>query len=125
MRTRTHLTTPPGQEPELSAPSRSGEAYVPGLAIPEEPHVPGRYRRLWVALGLVVVLALVVDRLVRHRGDVPTWVVGTVTLLPGAWLVHVGHIFAPEGVAGMGLIGVGSASWAWRLRSAERAPLGG
>ena len=60
MRTRTHLTTPPGQEPELSAPSRSGdEAYVPGLAIPEEPHVPGRYRRLWVALGLVVVLALV------------------------------------------------------------------
>jgi len=48
-----------------------------------------------------------------------------VTLLPGAWLVHVGHIFAPEGVAGMGLIGVGSASWAWRLRSAERAPLGG
>lgn len=59
MRTRTHLTTPPGQEPELSAPSRSGEAYVPGLAIPEEPHVPGRYRRLRVALGLVVVLALV------------------------------------------------------------------
>lgn len=65
---------------------------------------------------ILVVLALVVDRLVRHRGDVPTWAVGAVTLLPGAWLVHVGHIFAPEGVLGMALIGVGSASWAWRLR---------
>lgn len=74
---------------------------------------------------IVVVLALVVDRLVRHRGDVPTWAVGAVTLLPGAWLVHVGHIFAPEGVAGMGLIGVGTAFWAWRLRRSERAPLGG
>ena len=26
-------------------------------------------------------------------------------LVPGAWLVHIGHIFAPEGVAGMTLLG--------------------
>lgn len=60
MRTRTHLTTPPGQEPEATAPTRSGdETYVPGLAIPEEPHVPGRFRRLWLVLGVVAVLALI------------------------------------------------------------------
>lgn len=60
MRTRTQLTTPPGQEPELSAPSRSSaEVYVPGLALPEEPAVPGRYRRLAVTLATIVVLALV------------------------------------------------------------------
>lgn len=64
---------------------------------------------------LVVVLALVVDRLVRHRRDVPTYTVGALLLVPGAWLVHVGHIFAPEGVVGMALLGVGSAFWAYRL----------
>ncbi|MCH1868856.1 hypothetical protein [Nocardioides sp. CFH 31398] len=30
-------------------------------------------------------------------------------LLPGAWLVHVGHIFSPEGVAGMLLLAAGTA----------------
>lgn len=74
---------------------------------------------------IVVVLALVVDRLVRHRGDVATWGVGALTLLPGAWLVHVGHIFAPEGVLGMALVGVGSAFWAHRLRSREPGPATG
>ncbi len=59
MRTRTHLTTPPGQEPELSASSGSaGEAYVPGLGLPEEPSVPGRRRRLLVTVAVVVLLAL-------------------------------------------------------------------
>jgi hypothetical protein len=66
---------------------------------------------------LLVVLALVVDRLVRQRADAATWAVGAVTLVPGAWLVHVGHIFAPEGVAGMALLAVGAAWWAHRLRS--------
>lgn len=70
---------------------------------------------------LVLVLALVVDRLVRHRGDAATWAVGAATLVPGAWLVHVGHIFAPEGVAGMALLGAGAAWWAHRLR---RSPAG-
>jgi hypothetical protein len=54
---------------------------------------------------------------VRQRADAATWAVGAVTLVPGAWLVHVGHIFAPEGVAGMALLAVGAAWWAHRLRS--------
>ena len=70
---------------------------------------------------LLVVLALVVDRLVRRRADAATWAVGAVTLVPGAWLVHVGHIFASEGVAGMALLGAGTAWWAHRLRDAPVA----
>ena len=31
-----------------------------------------------------------------------------VVLVPGAWLVHVDHIFAPGGAIGMGMIGVGT-----------------
>lgn len=58
MQTRTRLTTPPGQEPALASGSRSDvETYVPGLALPSEPHVPGRRRRLWVLLGAVVLIA--------------------------------------------------------------------
>ena len=58
MRTRTHLTTPPGQQPELSADTRPGdETYVPGFALPDEPRVPGRYRRVWITAAVVVVLA--------------------------------------------------------------------
>ena len=59
MRTRTRLTSPSGQEPEATTPSRSAdEVYVPGLALPEEPSVPGRRRRL--AVTLVVLVAFVV-----------------------------------------------------------------
>lgn len=36
-----------------------------------------------------------------------------VLLLPGAYLVHVGHIFSPEGVVGMALLAVGSAALAY------------
>lgn len=39
-------------------------------------------------------------------------------LLPGAWLVHVGHIFAPTGVAGMVLLGLGTG---WLARAAGRS----
>ena len=57
---------------------------------------------------LLVVTALVVDRLAR--GAAPsTWAVAAVLLVPGAWLVHVGHIFAPEGVLGMVLLAAGTA----------------
>ncbi len=35
-------------------------------------------------------------------------------LVPGALLVHVGHIFAPTGVAGMTLIGLATGYLAWR-----------
>ena len=59
MRTRTQLTTPPGQEPELSASSGpASETYVPGLMLPEEPSVPGRHRRLVVTVVTLVVLAV-------------------------------------------------------------------
>lgn len=58
MRTRTRLTTPPGQEPSLSADRRpDAETYVPGLSLPEEPRVPGPRRRLWVTLTVIVVVA--------------------------------------------------------------------
>lgn len=73
---------------------------------------------------LVVVLALVVDRVVRRRPDVLTWAVGALLLLPGAWLVHVGHIFAPEGVVGMVLLGLGTTWWAHRL-TADSQPVDG
>ncbi|WP_156390999.1 MULTISPECIES: hypothetical protein [unclassified Nocardioides] len=54
---------------------------------------------------LVTCALVVVDQVRRHgaRGAV------AVVLLPGAWLVHIGHIFAPEGVAGMLLIALGTA----------------
>ncbi len=68
----------------------------------------------------VVVLALVVDRVVRCRSDLVTWSIGGVLLVPGAWLVHVGHIFAPEGVAGMVLLGVGTGWWAHRLTAGSQ-----
>ncbi len=46
-------------------------------------------------------LLVAVDAIVRHRlrGAV------SLALLPGAWLVHVDHIFSPYGVLGMAVIG--------------------
>ena len=59
MRTRTRLTTPPGQEPSLSSAGQpESEHYVPGLALPQEPRVPGRRRRLWVTLVVLAVLVV-------------------------------------------------------------------
>ncbi len=53
---------------------------------------------------LAAALAVTVDAVRRHG------VVGApaVVLLVGAWLVHTDHIFAPVGVAGMALIGLGT-----------------
>ena len=54
---------------------------------------------------------------------------GLVVLPVGAWLVHVDHIFAPEGAAGMALIGVGAALVTWwsyddtQLPGAQRQPI--
>ena len=58
----------------------------------------------WALLATCVLVAA--DQVGRHgaAGSV------ALVLLPGAWLVHVGHIFAPEGVAGMALIAVGTAA---------------
>ena len=57
--------------------------------------------------ALLVTCALVVVDQVRRNGARGAV---ALVLLPGAWLVHVGHIFAPEGVAGMALIAVGTAA---------------
>jgi hypothetical protein len=59
VQTRTRLTTPPGQEPALASGARSDvETYVGGLALPSEPRVPGRRRRLWVVLGALALVAV-------------------------------------------------------------------
>lgn len=58
MRTRTRLTTPPGQQPTLElGESDSAEHYVAGPGLPDEPRVPGRFRRLWLTLAVVVGVA--------------------------------------------------------------------
>ena len=61
MRSRTHLTSPPGQEPLADTPRSvdGDEVYVRGLRLPEEPGVPGRFRHLTVTFGVLVVLAAV------------------------------------------------------------------
>lgn len=59
MQTRTHLTTPPGQTPTAtSSPSSDEETYVGGLSVPEEPTVPGRYRRTVLVVVSLLVLAV-------------------------------------------------------------------
>jgi len=58
----------------------------------------------WALLATCALLAL--DQIRRHGA------VGAVALvlLPGAWLVHVDHIFSPRGVLGMLLIAAGTAA---------------
>ena len=65
------------------------------------------------SVALIACCALVtVDLLVRRRA----W--PALLLVPGAVLVHHDHIFAPTGVAGMFLLGVGTAATAWSARRA-------
>ncbi|GHJ59939.1 hypothetical protein NOK12_24570 [Nocardioides sp. OK12] len=85
-----------------------------GPGVPRPPAVSQMFR-IGTPLGevgswalLVCVVLLLSDQVVR-RG--PRALAG-LPLLPGAWLVHVGHIFAPEGVAGMALLAVGTAGLA-------------
>jgi hypothetical protein len=61
MRTRTRLTSPPGEEPtaDEAIETRTPERYSPALALPEEPDVPGRFRRVLVTVGVLALLALV------------------------------------------------------------------
>ena len=65
-------------------------------------------------VGSVALIAccalLTLDLLVRRRA----W--PALLLVPGAVLVHVDHIFAPTGVAGMVLLGAGTAGAAWSAR---------
>jgi hypothetical protein len=59
VKTRTRLTTPPGQDPIGTTQQRpEDEHYVPALHLPEEPRIPGRHRRTWNALVIVLVLVL-------------------------------------------------------------------
>lgn len=71
LRTRTRLTTPPGQDPQPAgeqpdAASRAStvtadadERYVPGLALPDEPRVRSRwFKPLVVMSSIVVVLGI-------------------------------------------------------------------
>jgi hypothetical protein len=59
--------------------------------------------------ALLVACALVVVDQVRRHGAIGAV---ALVLLPGAWLVHVDHIFSPQGVLGMVLIGLGTSACA-------------
>jgi hypothetical protein len=66
--------------------------------------------------ALICCAVLVAGDALRRRG----WsALPGVLLVPGAALVHVGHIFAPTGVAGMALIGVATA---WLASARRPAP---
>ena len=69
----------------------------------------------WALLGCCALVAA--DQLHR-RGMLA---LPGVLLVPGAWLVHVDHIFSPVGVIGMGLIGLGTA-WLALLATKSTAP---
>jgi len=66
----------------------------------------------WVLLACC---ALAVADQLHRRGVVA---LPGVVLLPGAWLVHIDHIFAPAGAIGMGMIGLGTA---WLAAHANRS----
>lgn len=109
----------------LDVVSGIGAGWVTHQLGPDEPRPPAVSAMFGIGtpLGeigswalLVCTVVLVVDQLARHR----VRALGGLLLLPGAYLVHVGHIFAPEGVAGMALIGVGTAALAL-LRTPEHA----
>ncbi len=66
--------------------------------------------------ALIVCCALIAaDQLHRHR----LVALPGLVLVPGAWLVHVDHIFAPTGAAGMALIGFATA---WLAALSTRPP---
>jgi len=61
----------------------------------------------WSLLLATALLALDALRRMGARGAL------LLVLPAGAWLVHVDHIFAPVGVTGMALVGVGTALATW------------
>ena len=72
----------------------------------------------WALIACTVVVAL--DAL-RRLGAAA---VPGLALVPGAVLVHVGHIFAPTGVAGMALIALATGWLAWTVPSRSSLPAG-
>lgn len=69
------------------------------------------------SLALVACATVLAVDVVRRRG---LSAAPGLALVPGALLVHVGHIFAPTGVAGMALVGLATAYLA-RLGAAGEA----
>lgn len=85
----------------------------PGVPRPDEVRLLFRIGTPLGEVGSGALIAcvsiLVFDQLARRRA------LPVLLLVPGAVLVHIGHIFAPTGVAGMVLIAVGTAGTAaWR-----------
>jgi hypothetical protein len=104
----------------LDVVSGIGAGYVthelgPGVARPDAVRLMFRIGTDLGHVGswsLLACVALVAVDAVRRRGlaGVPA-----IALLPGAWMVHVDHIFSPVGAAGMAIIGLATGATAWLL----------
>lgn len=92
----------------------------PGVDRPEEVKLLFRIGTPLGEVGSCALLACVAvvaaDQLRRHGLAVAP----AILLLPGAWLVHSDHIFAPEGAIGMLLIGLTTGWLAWTARDQHR-----
>jgi hypothetical protein len=92
----------------------------PGVPRPDEVRylfaVGGPFGTVGSVALLVAVVAVLADSLRRvGRSALPAAV-----LLPGAYLVHVHHIFSPEGVVGMALVALGTGWLAYVLEPGTR-----
>ncbi len=91
----------------------------PGVPRPEAVSLLFRIGTPIGIVGSVALMAAVVvllsDSIVRFR----LLALPAVVMLPGAVLVHLHHIFAPEGAAGMALIGL-STGWLAFVESMDR-----
>lgn len=96
----------------------------PGVPRPDEVRLMFRIGTPLGEVGSYALMAtcvlLVLDRAVRR--DAGPALSALVLLVPGAVLVHLDHIFSPRGVAGMALLGVGTAVTA--VLTARRATSG-
>jgi hypothetical protein len=92
----------------------------PGVPRPDEVRylfaVGGPFGTVGSVALLVAVLVVLADSLRR----VGLSALPAVVLLPGAYLVHVHHIFSPEGVVGMWLVALGTGWLAYVLGSGTR-----
>ncbi len=93
----------------------------PGVERPEEVTLLFRIGTPLGEVGSYALLACVavvaVDQLRRHGlAGAPG-----ILLVPGAWLMHSDHIFAPEGAVGMLLVGLATGWLAWVAGDPHRA----
>ncbi len=95
-----------------------GAAYVvreAGPGVPRPDVVPVLYE-IGDALGSIGSFALIACGLALTVDQVRSYGLAGVPVLaavPGAWLVHTDHIFAPSGVIGMALVGAATGVAAW------------